>query len=269
MKLLPRDRSAVNDLSIGCVSTEGTGWQTRKLHSFVGVAAACLMVLAMSLMTPALAQTSQAQIIRGFNATVFGSEYTPGRSQTSYVRKFTREVRVHIDNRSTKDRRGQAQRFLLGLNRDIRNMRLRIVRNRLSANFRLIIVDQSQYERTVQRDVYGDRATPVRGRCIVRSFFTRQGIQRAVAVVVSDRGERLFRRCLIEETLQGLGPLNEDRRLMQSVFNDASHQTSFTRFDRLIMNMLYDPLLPVGTIQSRAQALLPQLYRRAVAYVDR
>lgn len=218
---------------------------------------------------PANAQTTQADLIRGFNATVFGSEYTPGRSDTAYVRKFVREVRVHIDNRSRKDRRAQARRFLLGLNRDIRGIALRVVETKRAANFKLIIVDRADYTQTVQEDVYGNRSTPVRGRCIVRSFFTRSGIRRATAVIVSDRGERLFRRCLIEETLQGLGPLNEDRRLMQSVFNDASRQTSFTRFDRLIMNMLYDPLLAVGTSQARAQPMLPRLYRRAVAQVNR
>jgi hypothetical protein len=227
------------------------------------------VLAALCLAGPALAQTKQSDLIRGFNATVFGSEYTPGQSQTAYVRKFVREVRVHIDNRSAKDRRAQARSFLLGLNRDIRGMALRVLDTKRSANFKLIIVDKADYERTVQRDVYGNSSTPVRGRCIVRSFFTRTGIRRATAVIVSDRGERLFQRCLIEETLQGLGPLNEDRRLMQSVFNDASRQTTFTRFDRLIMNMLYDPLLPVGTSQARAQSILPRLYQRALAHVAR
>jgi hypothetical protein len=224
----------------------------------------CILSLA-----PAHAQTKQADLIRGFNATVFGSEYAAGRSQTAYVRKFVRQVRVHVDDRATKSRSAQARSFLLGLNRDIRGISLRLVDRPRAANFKIIIVDEADYARTVQRDVYGNSSTPVRGRCIVRSFFTRTGIRRATAVIVSDRGERLFRRCLIEETLQGLGPLNEDRRLMQSVFNDASRQTSFTRFDRLIMNMLYDPLLPVGMSQQRAQRLLPDLYRRAVAHVDR
>ncbi|MEM1365925.1 MAG: DUF2927 domain-containing protein [Pseudomonadota bacterium] len=217
----------------------------------------------------AKAQTTQADLIAGFNATVFGSEYTPGRRQTAYVRKFVRQVRVHIDDRSSRGRASQARAFLLGLNRDIRGLSLRTVATKLTANFRLIIVDHTDYNRTVQQEVYGNSSTPVRGRCIVRSFFTRTGIRRATAVIVSDRGERLFRRCLIEETLQGLGPLNEDRRLMQSVFNDASRQTTFTRFDRLVMNMLYDPMLLVGTSQDRAQPLLPQLYRRARAHVDR
>ena len=53
------------------------------------------------------------------------------------------------------------------------------------------------------------------GRCVVRVVSGPGGIARADAVIVADEGETLFRRCLIEEVLQGLGPLNDDARLKQ------------------------------------------------------
>ena len=78
-------------------------------------------------------------------------------------------------------------------------------------------------------------------------------------VIVSDEGEFLFRRCLIEEVLQGLGPLNDSPDLGDSVFNDSSHHADFTAHDRLILNMLYDPRIQAGMTFEETEALLPFL----------
>lgn len=228
-----------------------------------------LCLFGFALVTPdlALGASYQDRVINGFNKVVFGSEYSSGRAQSRYVRKFTREVRVHITDRARKNRANAAKRFVLGLRKDIRDLNISVAETSSRANFRVFIVDRKDYESTVRKEVFGNSREQVRGRCMVRSFFSRRGIRRSVAVILSDGGERIFRRCLIEEILQGLGPLNEDRRLMQSVFNDASRQSSFTRFDRIIMNMLYDPALKAGTSQDKAQAMLPTLYSRARRYV--
>ena len=98
---------------------------------------------------------------------------------------------------------------------------------------------------------------------MVRSIFTRAGISRSDAVIVSDEGESLFRRCMTEEILQGLGPLNDDRSLSLSMFNDTSHFTNFRRFDRYILNMLYDPRVQNGASKKATQPVLASAYRRA------
>ena len=94
---------------------------------------------------------------------------------------------------------------------------------------------------------------------MVRSIFTRFGINRSDAVVVSNEGRTLFRRCLVEEILQGLGPLNEDTSLKLSMFNDRTRHTKFTRFDRYILNMLYDKRLKSGDTQKSVQRILPKV----------
>ena len=76
---------------------------------------------------------------------------------------------------------------------------------------------------------------------IVRVLSRRSGILRSDAVIVSDQGHSLFQRCMIEEILQGLGPVNDDKSLVHSVFNDETSFDYFTQFDRLILNMLYSP----------------------------
>jgi len=77
------------------------------------------------------------------------------------------------------------------------------------------------------------------------------------AVIVAAGGGALFRRCMIEEILQGLGPLNEHPTLVESMFNDRSRHTKFTRFDRTILNMLYDDRIKNGATINTVQRVLP------------
>ncbi len=207
--------------------------------------------------TGAAAAFSDRAVIHGFNKTVFGSEFSPSGTQSRYIRKFRSPVRFYIHNRAKRNRRSAARKFILSLNRSVRGLRTRIVSNPDRANFHLYIVDRADYNDTVRYTVYRRSSAVVRGRCMVRSIFTRFGISRSDAVIVSNEGNQLFRRCLIEEILQGLGPLNEDTSLKASMFNDRSRHTRFTRFDRYILNMLYDKRLKSGDTQKSVQTLLP------------
>ncbi len=228
-------------------------------HGILNIA--CTVFLA-TIMVLRLGGTASAftdrSVIRGFNKTVFGSEFTSG-SQSDYIRKFRSPVRFYIHNRARKNRRRAARRFILGLNRAIRGLKTTIVSNPDQANFHLYIVDRQDYVDTVRNSVYHGAHVTVRGRCVVRSIFTRFGISRSDAVIVSNEGNKLFRRCLAEEILQGLGPLNEDTSLSASMFNDRSRHTHFTRFDRYILNMLYDKRLKMGASQQSVQSLLPRV----------
>ncbi|MDN3718295.1 DUF2927 domain-containing protein [Roseibium salinum] len=89
------------------------------------------------------------------------------------------------------------------------------------------------------------------------------GIKRSSAVIVSDEGEFLFKRCLVEEVLQGLGPMNDDESLTHSVFNDSSRHSRFTVFDQLILNMLYDPRIKPGMSIEQVKPILPLVVRDA------
>jgi hypothetical protein len=87
----------------------------------------------------------------------------------------------------------------------------------------------------------------------------RNGIERSDAAIVADEGEFLFQRCMVEEILQGLGPVNDDPALAESVFNDESAASSFTSFDRHILNMLYHPLIEPGMTKAEVRRVLPQV----------
>ncbi|MFK5980317.1 MAG: DUF2927 domain-containing protein [Rhizobiaceae bacterium] len=211
----------------------------------------------------AYAVARDAEVIRGFNLTVFGAEYAPFGFQSRYIRKFRKPVRFYIHNMSRKNRTKAARRFILSLNRIIKGLKTRIVSSPAKANFNIYVVDRKDYVNIVRTKIYRQPNATAPGKCLVRSVFSRKGIKRSDAAIVSDGGEALFKRCLIEEILQGLGPLNEDKSLWRSVFNDASKQISFTRFDRLILNMLYDPRIKNGTSLKKVQEILPEVLRSA------
>ncbi|MCF6320575.1 MAG: DUF2927 domain-containing protein [Rhizobiaceae bacterium] len=224
---------------------------------------AIILFFAMVLLSPAsLAPAADdLQIIDGFNKTVFGAEYAPFGIQSQYIRKFRNTVRFYIHNNSALNRNRSVRSFILGLNRQIKGLKTEIVSSKSRANFNVYIVDRKDYAKTLQKSVYRREGAQTPGKCFVRSIFTARGIVRSDAVIVSDEGENLFKRCLVEEILQGLGPLNEHTSLRESMFNDRSRFTSFTRFDRYILNMLYDSRIKVGMPMANVQRLLPVVLR--------
>ena len=233
----------------------------RKIRSLASVLSILLCVFASGLFiaSPTAQGATNYQIIDGFNKTVFGAEYSPFGIQTKYIRKFRGPVRFHVKNSSSLNRLSRVRSFIFGLNSKIKGLKTEIVSSRARANFSVYIVDRKDYASTVKKSIYRNERAKAPGKCFVRSVFTTNGIVRSDAIIVSDEGESLFRRCMIEEILQGLGPLNEHTSLHQSMFNDRSRHINFTKFDRYILNMLYDPRLKVGMPMSKVQSLLPRV----------
>lgn len=229
-----------------------------------GVLVAGLVALA----APAFAQYSDAQIANGFYRTVFGLEYDSGGRGAQTVKKFVGPVRLYIDQRARSDRRAAIERFVRSVNRGVRGLDLRVVDSPLEANFTVYVVDRASYAQVIQDDIYNSPRGVVRGRCMVRVLTGWQGISKAQAVIVSDEGEFLFNRCMVEEILQGLGPLNDDPTLADSVFNDTSRHARFMLHDRYILNLLYHPSIRPGMSMEQVQAVLPGLIRQVRGTVN-
>jgi hypothetical protein len=207
--------------------------------------------------TPSRAFTD-AELIDGFERTVFGSEYQSFGWQSFLVKKFAEPVRVFVDDRSTANRGGEIADFIRSLPAEIAGLDIEVVAEAAEANYRVFVVDRSAYRDVVAGEVYArptSSFTP--GKCLVRVLSTSAGISRSDAVIVADEGEFLFRRCMVEEILQGLGPVNDDRSLNESVFNDMSRHSTFTDIDRHILNMLYHPAIEPGMTKLEARRVLP------------
>lgn len=223
------------------------------------LAATLLVLIAAALAWPAPVRAgSEAALVDGFMRTVFGSEFGGWAWQSGIAKKFTGPVRVQIEDRSEVRDASEAVAFIGSLPHLIRGLDLAFVEDAAAANFRVFIIDRADYRRVVTREIYGRPSSGFApGKCLVRVVSGRNGITRSDAVIVADEGDFLFRRCLVEEVLQGLGPVNDDPTLADSVFNDTSRHARFTHFDRQILNMLYDRRIRHGMSRSDAERVLP------------
>jgi hypothetical protein len=232
-------------------------------NAVFGFAVPIIVAAALAVMGAGLARAqaySDAQLIDAFGRTVFGGEYASWNSRA--VKKFTGPVRFYVEDRSGLGRRAEAERFIRTLPQAIAGLEASIVDDPRSANFRVLIIRRGDYRQAVAREVFGrPRSDFAPGKCLVRLVTGTRGIIRSDAVLVADEGEFLFRRCLVEETLQGLGPVNDDETLSDSIFNDASRHATFTSHDRYILNMLYDPRIRAGMSRAEADAMLPFVVR--------
>ena len=199
-------------------------------------------------------------LVEGFERIAFGTEIAGFFGSGRYVRKFTGTVRFYIEDGASTKREQQVRRFIRSLDREIAGLSTVLVRRKRGANFVVHVVDRTDYQR-VGRSIYGNPFMQVPGQCIVRAQFGRHGIVRSDALIVSDEGEQLFSRCLIEEVLQGLGPLDDNPAAPASVFNDSSTLSVFTRYDKVMLNMLYDRRLVPGMSLAAARSFLPDIAR--------
>jgi len=203
---------------------------------------------------------SDAELVDGFNRTVFGSEYSGGGWQSSVVKKFAEPVRFYIDDRSSANRHADVLAFVHALPGLIDGLEVVQALDPTEANFRIFVVDRADYRAVVATEIYGEPSSDFApGKCLVRVISNRNGITGADAVIVANEGDFLFRRCLTEEVLQGLGPVNDDRSLPNSVFNDSSPHAAFTAFDRHILNILYHPRVRPGMTKLEARRILPKV----------
>lgn len=245
--------------------SSGRGWICAALiarltgHTAIFV---CRWLLLSMLGTGSAYAVTDADVIAGFHRVVFGAEFQRGSWPARVVKKFTVPVRFYVEDRSRSSAaRRETETFLGTLNSQIRNLNPTIVDDAADANFRVLLVKHFQYGDTV-REVFGQGSSGhAPGECLVRIVASPTGIIRSDAVIVTDASGGLFRKCLIEEVLQGLGPINDDSRLTRSVFNDSTRIEMFTAFDKMILNALYHPSVRAGMRPRDVDKLLPGIVR--------
>jgi hypothetical protein len=214
-------------------------------------------LLAALMASPGRAFTD-GELIDGFQRTVFGSEYQSFGWQSHLVKKYVVPIRLYVEDRSSTPRRATIENFVRTLPDLIAGLDVAIAETPDKANFHVFVVDRADYPAVVAKQIYNRPSssfTP--GKCLVRVVSTSAGISRSDAVIVADEGEFLFHRCMVEEILQGFGPINDDPTLSESVFNDTSRHSNFTDFDRRLLSMLYHPLVEPGMTRLEAARILP------------
>ena len=203
----------------------------------------------------------QKIIKRDFMRVAMSAEYGGNSKFGRSVKKYDTTVRFAIINHSKQDRRHTIKKFVRSLPRKITGLKTSVVSSSKQANFRIHVVDKDQYADVIRNNIYGDPKKRVRGKCFVRVLASRdkKSIGSTDVVIRSDDGEHLFQRCMVEEILQGLGPLADRGNKKYSIFNTASQHSSFTVHDQVLMNILYDPRIKPGMSRSQVAKILPKV----------
>jgi hypothetical protein len=221
-----------------------------------------LLSLGVATSAPAAPLPKDEALVEAFEATAFGTEIPGFFGGGAYLKRFPGTIRFGIEDGASQPRRREAEAFIRWLGREVSGVEARLAKVPEQANFVVHIVDGTDYQR-VGRRIYRSPFMRVPGACIVRSSFGRNGIRSSAALIVSDAGEALFRRCLAEEILQGLGLLDDTELLPDSVLNGRSGVERPTRADRILVETLYDPRLRPGMPIETVRPLLDDIVRDA------
>jgi hypothetical protein len=213
------------------------------------------------------------QIIDGFFKIIFGAEYhTAGRIDR--IRKFDGPIRVYIDNRAQPDRSGEFRDVIADIARRIAKLDIAVTDDRRSANVVVSLVRDRDLGRTISK-LYGREharriESSLEPQCLT-GFHKNENyrIEHAEVIVVADAGDFVFYDCAYEETLQALGPINDDGTVPWTMFNDDVQMGFFDLYDQYLLNLLYHERIRPGMTRAEVAAIIAEILPDVRAFVAR
>ena len=214
---------------------------------------------------------TDAEIIDGFFKVTFGAEFhIAGR--VDRIRKYDGPIRVFIDNKTQPERSAQVASVVSDIRNHIRNLDIAMTGDRSAAQVVVSLVNDRDLTRSI-RSLYGvDRARRIQRslepQCL--SGFRKDESSRILhsdVIIVGDAGDFVFYDCTYEEVLQALGPINDDRSVPWTMFNDDVQMGFFDVYDQYILNILYDKRIRPGMTRKQVRALLPEIMPDVRAWV--
>lgn len=222
-----------------------------------------------------------AALIDGFVKTVFGvEEARPGTASDNEVVKKWRpgSARMTIVNVARRDRSDQVADFVGILNRTVPGLGITLVEPGAAGdkpNVVVFLVDRADYREVIRRTMpkgADTRFLEKQDCSAIAGGPEPPWLGQAMVYLVADEGDRSFRHCMVEEITQSFGPVNDDRSLKDSIYNDYNDVDRYTVFDWYILNMLYDERVRPGMTRTEARAVLPAVVadcRRRLAELRR
>jgi hypothetical protein len=181
---------------------------------------------------------------------------------TDRIRKYDGPVRVYIDNRARRDRRAVIAGVVADIRTRVKHLDIAVTEDRRAANVVVTLVRDRHLGRTL-RAFYGSAHAKQIKRSLdpqCLSGFRRDENYRILnsdVIIVVDKGDFILYDCAYEEMLQALGPINDDRSVPWTMFNDAVHMGFFDIYDQYLLNILYDPRVRPGMTADEVRAVLP------------
>jgi hypothetical protein len=215
---------------------------------------------------------SDAEIAEGFFKIAFGAEFHVG-GVTDRIRKYDVPIRILVANRGKPDRRQEVTTVVNDIRAHLQHLDLELTDDVRGANVMVTLVRDRDLMGTL-RAMYGRRQAKeiqlrLNPQCL--SSFRKDGefrIRHSDAILVVDAGDFKFYDCAYEELLQALGPINDDRSVPWTMFNDDVQMGFFDVYDQYLLNILYDPRIRPGMTRDQVRALLPEVMPAVRAWVE-
>jgi len=203
------------------------------------------------------------EITEGFFKIAFGAELRVAGGGDR-IRKFDAPVRVFVDNRVQAGRGDMIAAVVADIGEHIDRLDIALTDDRKAANVVVTLVRHQDLRGTI-RSFYGpERAKQIEQHlnpeCL--SGFSedpQHRIRRAEVILTADGSDFRFFDCAYEELLQSLGPINDDRTVPWTMFNDDVQMGFFDIYDQYLLNILYDSRVRPGMTRDEVKALLPDL----------
>jgi hypothetical protein len=217
---------------------------------------------------------TDAEITDGFFKIAFGAELDV-TGNANRIRKFEKPVRVFVDDRAGSRRRAEIAAVVADIAAHVDHLDLKMTDDRKSANVVVTLVrDRDALRRTI-RSFYGRvQAAQIERRLLPECLSgfgedVTHRIERSEVILSVNSGDFRFLDCAYEEILQALGPINDDRTVPWTMFNDEVQMGYFDVYDQYLLNILYDPHVRPGMTKQQLTAVLPDVLNTARTWVDR
>jgi hypothetical protein len=207
---------------------------------------------------PAAAETDY-ELIRDFDVIALQREYAYVENPT--VMKWERPIRFHVGRDAPV---GAAETAFLAAHFDdlsaLTGIAFSAAGGMADANFRVLFVHKRDLAGTARRFFAGDDKVidfvAEHANCLALYGQDGGGALATVTVLIPVDGKtpRQLRRCILEETTQSMGLVNDAPDVGYSLFNSKGGVVDeVTPHDRILLRLLYHPRIRAG--MGRAEAL--------------
>jgi hypothetical protein len=201
------------------------------------------------------------QIKDGFFKIAFDAELQIG-PRAERIRKFDEPVRIFVVDQGVPHHRVDVGAVVADIHTRVDHLDVAMTDDRRAANVVVTRVHERDFTPTIRSKFGSDRAKQIERalspECL--SGFAKDRhyrIRRAEVILPIDAGEFTFYDCAYEELLQALGPINDDRSVPWTMFNDDVQMGFFDVFDQYLLNILYDPRIRPGMTKQEVGKVLP------------
>lgn len=221
---------------------------------------------------------SNAQIVRNFNIIAFGNEYTLKRYER--VRKWRAPIVARLDGDAPAYFEDSVRQHLADLAkttghpaalvysaRIAREKRVPKGLNPKSFNMFLLFYPMDELAAVVRRQLKSTMDQELgllragKATCMARLFKKGDEIRSAVVLFPAHHSPAYLRACVVEELTQVMGLPNDSDNVNPSIFNDKSRHFELTGHDRLLLRILYDKRMAIGTPRRDALRLAHDILR--------